>query len=858
MKKISFHVFLCTLLFMFTRCDQQKVPSGDQLTVSWKVISNEYADQPGVKAQFTIENKSGFTLDENNWALFYNQTPREVRNTEGNALITRISGDWYRLSPAGGFLLKPGEKAEIVYESEAWLIKESDAPLGLYFVFYGKDGAEKSIVAVSDYTLEPFTEPEQVNRHRNDYEPLPTPETTFRNNGKLHDVPVESLPAVVPTPVSARFPGKTVFFSDVPQLLYQKGLEQEAGYAAAVLGRIAGSAVTPKEAEEPRANAIFLGLRPMTVNGVSREAYKLEIREDPSVVIYGSDPAGVFYGMMTLMALVPADAGTGQSGLPATEIEDAPRFPFRSLHIDVARNFQSKETVKKMIDIMACYKLNTMQLYLAEDEGWRIAIASLPELTEVASRRGHTTKDGVDMLHPAYGSGPFPDAEGSTGSGFYSRDDFMEILRYAHQRHIRILPTINFPGHSRAAIRAMEARYRKFMMEGNEEKAEEFRLIDPDDQSVYNSAQHYNDNVVCVARESVYKFYETVIDEIIGMYADAGVPLEIFHTGGDEVPEGVWTQSPLCAKLMEGMPEIRDPKNLQSYFLKRTVEILKARNLKAGGWEEVALLKNEEGKYVPNPAFAGGEVIPWAWNNLGQWANLSYRLANAGYPVVMCDVSNFYFDFAYSKDPREPGLYWGGFCNVRNPWQFAPWNSFVTNLKTGMGRDIDPATAYAGMERLKPEARKNIMGMQAQLWAETIRGPQMLEYYALPKMIGLAETAWGKERPWEGEANPMRRQQLMDEGWNQFANVLGKRELSRLSRLFGGFNYRLPPPGAVIEEGMLKANIEYPGLKIRYSTDGGEPSIQSPEYRNPVPVRGEVQLKAFDATGKGSSTVVVK
>lgn len=128
----------------------------------------------------------------------------------------------------------------------------------------------------------------------------------------------------------------------------------------------------------------------------------------------------------------------------------------------------------------------------------------------------------------------------------------------------------------------MEARYRKFMMEGNEEKAEEFRLIDPDDQSVYNSAQHYNDNVVCVARESVYKFYETVIDEIIGMYADAGVPLEIFHTGGDEVPEGVWTQSPLCAKLMEDMPEIRDPKNLQSYFLKRAVEILKARNLKAG------------------------------------------------------------------------------------------------------------------------------------------------------------------------------------------------------------------------------------------------------------------------------------
>ncbi len=599
----------------------------------------------------------------------------------------------------------------------------------------------------------------------------------------------------------------------------------------------------------------------MTVDGVTREAYKLEIRENQSIVITGSDPSGVFHGIQSILALVPPEMHTSAEaapGFPVMVIEDAPRFGYRGLHIDVARNFQDKETLKKMISVMAFYKLNTLMLYLSEDEGWRIAIGKLPELTEVGSRRGHTTKEAVDHLHPSYGSGPFADAENSTGNGFYTRDDFKEIIKHAQQHHIAVIPTINLPGHSRAAIKSMEARYQKFMKEGNEEKANEYRLIDPDDQSKYNSAQSYDDNVVCVARESVYKFYSTVIDDIIAMYAEAEVPLELFHTGGDEVPEGVWSESPLCRKLMETMPEMKDPKNLQSYFLRRVVEILSTRNLKIGGWEEVALLKNDEGKYVPNPEFVGKEIVPYAWNNMGQWANLSYRLANAGYPVVMCDVSNFYFDLAYSKDPREPGLYWGGFCNVRSPWQFAPYNSFVTNLRTSMGRKIDPDKEFPGLEKLKPEAKKNIKGLQAQLWAETIHGPEMLEYYTLPKLIGFAETAWGKARNWESEPDKNKRMQMMEEGWNVFANELGKRELPRLSTLFGGFNYRIPPPGALIKEGMLQANTEYPGLKIRFTTDGSEPVVQSTLYTEPVKVNGEVRLKTFDAAGKSSRMVMVK
>ena len=211
-----------------------------------------------------------------------------------------------------------------------------------------------------------------------------------------------------------------------------------------------------------------------------------------------------------------------------------------------------------------------------------------------------------------------------------------------------------------------------------------------------------------------------------------------------------------------------------------------------------------------------------------------------------------------SKDPYEPGHYWAGFVDTRNAWQFAPYNSFVTNLRTGMGRNIDPDVEFAGRERLKPGDANNIIGLQAQLWGETIKGPEMLEYYTLPKLIGFAETAWSKARTWENQPNAALRNKQMDEGWNIFANVLAKREIPRLAGLFGGFNYRIPQPGAIIENGTLNANVEYPGLVIRYTTDGTEPVKSSLKYDGPMQVSGNVQLKAFDPAGRSSRVISVK
>ena len=214
----------------------------------------------------------------------------------------------------------------------------------------------------------------------------------------------------------------------------------------------------------------------------------------------------------------------------------------------------------------------------------------------------------------------------------------------------------------------------------------------------------------------------------------------------------------------------------------------------------------------------------------------------------------FFFDLAYNNDPKEPGLYWAGFVDTRDNYTFAPYDMFKTTYTTAMGKPM----VFDNVERLKPEARKNIIGVECQLWSETVKGRDMMEYYTLPKLMGFAESAWSAERSWENIADKTAREKLIQTNWNVFVNTLAQKELPRLSYLNGGYNYRVPLPGAVIENGTLKANSAFPGLTIRYTTDGSEPGEKSTEYKNPVNATGMVKLKSFDASGKSSRTVTVK
>jgi hexosaminidase len=860
---------LCCLFFLLltgTACQQKKNPleTAGNIAVRWELVTNFTGEKDVFDARFQLTNHSDIELSDKNWALFFSMAPRPIlgNKTGQFARLHHINGDWYALRPDKGFVLEPGKSIDISYRGVEAVIKETDRPLGLYFVFYDDAGKEQKIVNVIEYTWKPFVDPDQVNRNEKDEEPIPTAALSYRNNLDMTDLSPAAVKPIVPSPVSLMMDKDSVEVNKTWSIYFEKGLDGEAAYLAAALKEATGLDLKTQSGA-PQGKAILLRQAPLAVNGITDEAYTLSITAT-GIDISGSDDAGVFYGIQSLRACIPLKAYAPKSGtlrLPNLHAKDAPRFAFRGLHLDVSRNFQTKETILRTLDLLSFYKINRFLFYTTEDEGWRLEIKDLPELTDVGAQRQHTSGKEAPVLHPAYGSGPFAKEEGRYGHGYYSREDFVEILRYATARHIKIIPEVNFPGHARAAIKAMEARYERLMKEGKEAEANEYRLIDPGDKSVYLSAQGYQDNVVCVARESVFHFYEKVVDEIAALYKEAGLTLDEFHTGGDEVPEGAWTKSPMALELMRRHPEIKDPKNLQTYFLRELVQRLKSRNLQLDGWEEVALAKKTDGKYEPNPEFVNANVVPYIWNNIFDYPDLGYRLANAGYKVVLCNVSNFYFDLAYSKDPQEPGLYWAGFVDTRHSWTFAPYDMFKTTKKNSLGQKLDLETVNADeknkiiVEHLKPQARKNILGLEAQVWCETVKGRDMLEYYMLPKLVGFAESAWAAERRWETVEDKTQREKLILEGWNVFSNSLGKRELPRLHYLNGGYNYRVPPPGAVIENGELKANVEYPGLTIHYTTDGSEPTIASPRYEMPLPVKGPVALKSFDATGKASHRV---
>jgi len=849
------------LLLAAIGCNKKEtVFPADKIAVKWELVTN-FTDSTDVfNARFVLTN-NGEEAISSNWNLFFSMAPRPIlENKEPQpAIVHHINGDWYKLTPDQNFALDPGKSVEIMYRGTEAVIKNTDRPLGLYFVFYD-GGKEKQITEVSDYTMVPFSQANQVNRRDDDQTPVPTPDWLYADYQSVRAVADDKLSPVVPTPVKVKKGVGYFEINDATSVSFDSIFFKEAEFLQARIEEAMGAPLDAAQTAGSPNQVVFRQDKSL-VN--SPEAYRLTVTPR-HILIEAGEAAGAFYAIQSLRMMFPIDTFKDQVStirIPAVVIEDAPRFGFRSVHVDVSRNFQTKESIKRMLDLFSLYKINRLLLYTTEDEGWRVAIDGLPELTDVGATRQHTSSYGDAVLHPAYGSGPFAGKEGTYGQGHYTREDFIEILKYATARHIKVIPELNFPGHARAAIKSMEARYQRLMKEGKKAEAEEYRLIDPEDKSVYLSAQGYKDNVVCVARESSFRFYEKVVDEYIKMYQEAGLTLDEFHTGGDEVPEGAWTQSPMAAALLKEHPEVGDPKNLQMWFFKELVKRLKPKNLELHGWEEVALVKGEDGKYHPNNELASERIVPYIWNNLFD-PELSYRLANAGFKIVLCNVSNFYFDLAYDKDPNEPGLYWAGFVNEKNAWSFAPFDLAKTTTNDAMGRPLNLVYKSSGgtqkevvIEPLKEESKLNILGVEAQLWSETVKGRDMMEYYVLPKLVGFSESAWSKERPWETINSKEQRDKSMQEGWNAFATALGKRELPRMAYLNDGYNYRVPVPGAVINKGVLKANTAYPGLEIRYTLDGSEPTRESLLYKQEVPVTTGVTLRCFDAAGRGSRSI---
>ena len=567
--------------------------------------------------------------------------------------------------------------------------------------------------------------------------------------------------------------------------------------------------------------------------------------------VVGASPAGVFYGLQSLRSLLPAPAPGKGLVLEALFVRDAPRFGYRGFMLDVARNFQPKQDVLRVLDLMARYKLNAFHFHLTEDEGWRLEMPSLPELVSVGSRRGHTL-DSSRHLPPHWGSGAVPDRP--WGSGHYTRAEYVEILRYAAARHIEVIPELEMPGHARAAIKAMEARFRERTQKGDA-AAGRYLLSDPADRSQYTSAQLYHDNVMNPALESTYAFIERVVADLVAMHKEAGVPLRNLHMGGDEVPNGVWERSPSAQDFMK-QKGLKSADDLWFVFYGRVEQILRAHGIPLSGWEEIAVRKTKrdgQAVLVPNPMFGARGWRAYVWNNVPGWGaeDLAYRLANSGFEVVLCPVTNLYFDLAWNQNPEERGLDWGGYVDLRKPFQFVPYDYYRNARLDRRGQPVDPKL-FVGKERLSDYGRDNIVGIQGNLWSETLGGENRLERQLLPKLLGLAERAWAKDPAWATEPDPAKSEALYNEAWSEFVNVVAKRELPRLER--EGYEYRIPTPGLKAEGGAVLTSLEFQGLTLRYTTDGSEPTPKSAVVKGPIPLRGTIRVAAFDGTGRKGAT----
>lgn len=576
---------------------------------------------------------------------------------------------------------------------------------------------------------------------------------------------------------------------------------------------------------------------------VNDEYYTINIG-DNLIKISAATPHGIFNGTQTLLSMLKGKQTPYL--LEAVSIRDYPDLAYRGQMIDIARNFTAPENLKKLVDIFASYKLNVLHFHFCDDEAWRLEIPGLEELTTVGSRRGHTT-DESQCLYPCYDGGYDPDAK-TVGNGYYSREEFIDLLKYAAERHVRIVPEIESPGHARAAIVSMKARYSKYF-ETDPGKATEYMLSEPEDTSRYVSVQYYTDNVMNVALPSTYRFMEKVIQELNAMYQEAGLSLYTVHLGGDEVPRGVWMGSPKCQELMKekGMTKAHD---LSEYFITQMADVMQKNGLKFSGWQEVALGHTEEAHQQLRGQAAG----VYCWNTVPGSDEVVYQTANNGYPVILCNVGNFYMDMAYNGHPDERGLDWGGYVDESVSFSMLPF-SIYRSLRVDMaGNPIDLNNAEKGKTALTEIGKKHIMGVQGQLFAETIRSFDGVEYLLFPKILGLAERGWNAHPVWENLSG-VREQQAFNQALALYYEKISKSEMPYWAK--NGINFRLPQPGLLVKDGNLYANVAIDGAEVRYTTDGSEPTAQSTLWKEPVKCGSLVVKAKTFYQGKESLTIIL-
>ena len=452
----------------------------------------------------------------------------------------------------------------------------------------------------------------------------------------------------------------TIFCSSKDDLM-----QKNACFLSCYIADLTGLKLKVSDIKPKKGNYIELLLNNKNIKG--EEAYTININ-NKNIKISGFTSAGVFYGIQTLRKSLPiCNATNNPIVLPAAEIKDAPRFKYRGMMLDCSRHFFSIDFIKKFIDLIALHNMNTFHWHLNDDQGWRIEIKKYPKLVEIGSVRTGTVMGRNSDVDDSVKYG-----------GYYTQEQCREIVEYARQRHITVIPEIDMPGHMKAVL----ASYPNLGCTGGPYKVG------------HNWGVYYD--VLCIGNEDTFKFVEGVLDEIIDIF-----PSRYIHIGGDETPTKRWNECSKCKKIMQ--KEGLAINKLQAYFTNRIEKYLNSKGRSIIGWDEI--LDGDINK--------SATIMSWRGIEPGE------KGAKMGHDVIMSPTSYCYFDYAQTKEQYSEPL------------------TQVHALDVEQVYSLDPAP-----KTMSEESKKHILGVQANLWTEYISNPNLATYMLLPRMAALSEVQW--------------------------------------------------------------------------------------------------------------------
>ena len=821
---------LLSILFLFISCSQNK----SVIEVTYTI--NEFSSEDNrLNVTLDITNKTNNDISSL-WSLHWNQISALVdsESIPKNTKYEYVAGQSYNILSFGNdYTLKKDETISIDLKQRGGVKRKSDFPMGGFVV------TDDDILNVKFINLW---------QNAKDIQELdiPTANDRFNYNVSNKLLDKSQLDLIIPTPNKIDFFEGQMDLKTKYSINIDESLNLNFDFAKSLMSGVAKIVSNNEEAD----------IKISFIENLTKESYELNI-DNNSISIFASDRAGALYGLQSLKQIFLV-AKLEETAIRNLKITDSPKFSYRGMLLDISRNFYGPKKIKQILDYLSFFKINHLDFRLTDDEGWRLEIPGLEELTEVGSKRGYT-KDESDNLIPIYGSGP--DSNSSPGSGYLSKSEFMDILKYANERNITIIPQISYPSHIRSAIISMNARYQKYMKLGDKGEAEKYLLIDPNDESEYYSAQGFDDNIVCICRESAFNFYEKVIDEVYLMYKEAGVEMKKFGVGADEIPYGAWRKSPLCDKFMEEKSITGDYDALYQYQQRRIYDKLSSYGLTMTGWDDILLRlteKNQSETQIKD-FFKDDDILLFVWNNSwgGGRQDMIYKYANLGYKTIMSNSSAFYFDMVDDKDFDNIGLSWSGYADYKDIWTVDVFDIF--NDSYGVKKNNISTDYINKSEKINPENRDNIIGIQSQIWGETIVDEDILDYMFMPNIIVFSQKAWSQDDSWMSISDKEIKNQTLEIEWNKFTNNLGQRVLPIVDEIFGGLSYDLPKPGGIIVNDSLYANTVFPGLDIKYTLDGTVPDSNSENYTTPVKIKTDdvVHLRLFDKKGRGGNDIKV-